>query len=157
MSDAREARLDAIRREAAAHGRGGSVNPVASAPLPFATPSYYGRPLLKGPVWTWEVPIYLFVGGAAGAAAVIAAAATFAGDVAMARDARWIAFAGAALSPVLLISDLGRPSRFLNMLRVCKRQSAMSIGPRPKRSCLRRARLMSFQMTSRSSAFLPIR
>ena len=129
MTDHREARLDALRREAADHHHRGPRNPVAAAPVPFATPTYYGRPLLKRPVWTWEVPAYLFVGRAAGAAAVVAAAAGLAGsDPSFARDARWIALAGAAVSPVLLISDLGRPARFLNMLRVFKRQSPMSIG-----------------------------
>jgi len=84
---------------------------------------------LKPPVWTWEIPIYFFVGGAAGAAALIAAAAELAGgDPTLARDARALAAAGALLSPVLLISDLGRPSRFLNMLRVFKWQSPMSVG-----------------------------
>lgn len=75
------------------------------------------------------MPAYLFAGGIAGTSAVIAvmAAATGAGP-ALARDARWIALAGALVSPLLLISDLGRPSRFLYMLRVFKRQSAMSVG-----------------------------
>lgn len=92
-------------------------------------PSYHGLPLLKGPVWTWEVPAYFFVGGAAGAAAVLAAAAQLAGaDDDLVRDARWIAAAGATISTPLLISDLGRPSRFLNMLRVFKIQSPMSVG-----------------------------
>ncbi|HEY7497260.1 MAG TPA: NrfD/PsrC family molybdoenzyme membrane anchor subunit [Vicinamibacterales bacterium] len=91
--------------------------------------SYYDLPLLKSPVWTWEVPAYFFVGGAAGAAAVVAAAARAAGaNPALVRDARWIAAAGGALSPALLISDLGRPERFLNMLRVFKMQSPMSVG-----------------------------
>jgi hypothetical protein len=44
------------------------------------------------------------------------------------RDARWIAAAGTVLSPALLIADLGKPSRFLNMLRVFKPQSPMSVG-----------------------------
>jgi formate-dependent nitrite reductase membrane component NrfD len=77
------------------------------------------------------VPLYFVVGGAAGTASVIAWVATLAGDAAgaaMARDARAIAAAGAVISPALLVSDLGRPSRFLNMLRVAKRQSAMSVG-----------------------------
>jgi Polysulphide reductase, NrfD len=90
---------------------------------------YYGLPRLKPPVWTWEVPAYFFVGGAAGAAAVIAAAARLSGrrdD--LVRDARWIAAVGGALAPPLLIADLGRPERFLNMLRVFKLQSAMSVG-----------------------------
>ena len=80
---------------------------------------YYGLPLLKPPVWTWEVPAYFFVGGGAGAAAVIAAAARLSGGRdELARDARWIAAVGGAIAPPLLISDLGRPERFLNMLRV---------------------------------------
>jgi formate-dependent nitrite reductase membrane component NrfD len=91
--------------------------------------SYHGQPVLKAPVWTWEVPAYFFVGGLAGAAAVIAFIANAAGaPPGLARDARLVALAGALLSPPLLISDLGRPSRFLNMLRVFKVQSAMSLG-----------------------------
>jgi formate-dependent nitrite reductase membrane component NrfD len=90
---------------------------------------YYGLPLLKAPVWTWEVPAYFFVGGAAGASAVIANAAKLAGGRDdLVRDARWIAAAGSMLSAPLLIADLGRPERFLNMLRVFKLQSPMSVG-----------------------------
>jgi hypothetical protein len=90
---------------------------------------YHGLPVLKAPVWTWEVPAYFFVGGAAGAAAVIGAMANASGGRAdLVRDARWIAAAGAAVSPPLLISDLGRPDRFVNMLRVFKLRSPMSIG-----------------------------
>jgi formate-dependent nitrite reductase membrane component NrfD len=90
---------------------------------------YYGLPTLKQPVWTWEVPAYFFVGGAAGAAATIAAAARIAGGrPELVRDARWIAAVGGAISPPLLIGDLGRPERFLNMLRVFKLQSPMSVG-----------------------------
>lgn len=91
--------------------------------------SYYDLPLLKPPVWTWEVPVYFFVGGAAGAASVLGAAAQLTGgDEELVRDARWIALIGAAVSGPLLISDLGRPERFLNMLRVFKPQSPMSVG-----------------------------
>jgi formate-dependent nitrite reductase membrane component NrfD len=90
---------------------------------------YHGLPLLKAPVWTWEVPTYFFVGGAAGAAAVIGAIANARGGRPdLVRDARWIAAAGGAVSPALLISDLGRPERFLNMLRVFKLRSPMSVG-----------------------------
>ena len=91
--------------------------------------TYYDLPLLKPPVWTWEVPAYFFVGGAAGAAAVFAAAAQLAGaDRTLVRDARRLAAAGAVISGPLLIADLGRPERFLNMLRVFKPQSPMSVG-----------------------------
>lgn len=92
--------------------------------------TYRDTPLLKPPVWTWEVPVYFFIGGAAGVASVIAAAAQFtAADTGtLARDAKWIAAIGALISPLLLISDLGRPARFLYMLRVFKPQSPMSMG-----------------------------
>ena len=84
---------------------------------------------LKPPVWTWEVPLYFFVGGVAGLAALIALVASLVGsDPSTAQAARWVAAAGAALSPLLLISDLGRPARFIYMLRVFKPASAMSMG-----------------------------
>src|SRR5947208_4621285 len=91
--------------------------------------NYYDLPLLKKPVWTWEVPLYFFVGGAAGAAAMIGIAAQITNaDKRLVRDARWIATIGANLSAPLVIAGLGRPSRFLNMLRVFKPQSPMSVG-----------------------------
>ena len=91
--------------------------------------SYYDLPLLKSPVWTWEIPAYFFVGGTAGAAAVVGAVARATGaDPRLVRDARWVAAVGGALSPALLVSDLGRPERFLNMLRVFKIRSPMSVG-----------------------------
>ncbi len=92
--------------------------------------TYRDAPIVKPPVWTWEIPLYFFVGGVAGVAAVIAAAAHFSGaaHAALARDAKWISVIGALASPALLISDLGRPARFLYMLRVFKLQSPMSVG-----------------------------
>lgn len=93
------------------------------------TNTYYDVPLLKPPVWTWEVPLYFFIGGAAGGAALIGTIAEWSGtDGTLARDARWIAAAGAPMSAALLTADLGRPERFVNMLRVFKPQSAMSVG-----------------------------
>ena len=89
----------------------------------------YGVPLLKQPQWTNEIPIYFFVGGAAGASAVIGAMAHWTGhDEKIVRDARYIAAGGAIVSGALLISDLGRPARFLAMLRMFKPQSPMSMG-----------------------------
>jgi len=127
-----EARLLEIRREA--ETRGTVMRPgirPAGAPFPVASPEtgYYGIHLLKEPQWTPEIPLYFFVGGAAGSAAVIGAVADWIGrDPELARSARWLAFGGAIASSALLITDLGRPSRFLNMLRVFKRQSPMSVG-----------------------------
>ncbi len=127
-----EQRLAEIRREAEQRGevKAAGVRPSGS-PFPMASPEtgYYGIPLLKEPAWTWEVPLYFFVGGAAGAAAVVGAIADYTGaDRKLVRDARWIAAAGAVISPALLIADLGRPERFLNMMRVFKPQSPMSVG-----------------------------
>jgi hypothetical protein len=86
-------------------------------------------PLLKPPVWTWEVPTYLFVGGVAGISAAIGlVAGTIGRNLELADDARLVALLGGLISPLLLISDLGRPMRFLYMLRVFKVQSAMSVG-----------------------------
>ncbi|HZQ20627.1 MAG TPA: NrfD/PsrC family molybdoenzyme membrane anchor subunit [Terriglobales bacterium] len=127
-----ERRLFEIRREAEATGKvaKAGIRP-SGAPFPVASveTGYYGIPLLKRPAWTWEIPLYFFVGGAAGAAAVVGSVASYMGaDRKLVRDARWIAAAGSVISPALLISDLGKPSRFLNMLRVFKPQSAMSMG-----------------------------
>jgi hypothetical protein len=117
-----ERRLAEIRSEAAARG-------AISDPAAQVSGRYYDLPLLKPPVWTWEIPAYFFVGGAAGASAVIGAVARASGAAPdLVRDARWIAAAGALASPPLLVSDLGRPERFLNMLRVFKVRSPMSVG-----------------------------
>ncbi len=133
IPDAKSERsLEQLRQDASRDGvvaREGIRPAGAPFPMPSAETGYYGVPLLKQPTWTWEVPIYFFVGGAAGATAALSAAARWTGaDAGLVRRARWIAAAGAALSPPLLISDLGRPGRFLNMLRVAKWQSPMSVG-----------------------------
>lgn len=128
----RENRLLEIRREADQTGRvAASGVRLPGAPFPMASPEtgYYGIPLLKKPAWTWEIPLYFFVGGAAASAAVVGAVARWTGrDPELARDCRYVAAAGTALSSVLLIADLGRPARFLSMLRVFKLQSPMSVG-----------------------------
>jgi Polysulphide reductase, NrfD len=90
--------------------------------------SYYGRPIVKAPVWTWEIPVYFFLGGMAGAAAPFALVSELRGDDALARRAWLVALAGIGASPPLLISDLGRPERFHHMLRVLKPTSPMSVG-----------------------------
>jgi formate-dependent nitrite reductase membrane component NrfD len=93
--------------------------------------TYYDRPVLKEPVWIWAVPAYFYVGGTAGAAAVLGGAVQATGDENL-RDlvvrCRRIAAAGDALGTALLIYDLGRPARFLNMLRVFRPTSPMSVG-----------------------------
>jgi hypothetical protein len=132
--DHREKRLRELREEATLHGTvRADAAPIEGAPFPKAslTTGYYGIPMQKAPQWTWEVPLYLFVGGAGGAAAVIAEAARLTGtdeNNKLIRDARTIAAVGALMSPGLLVLDLGRPKRFINMMRVFKPQSAMSVG-----------------------------
>src|SRR3984893_741602 len=126
---ANEQRLEELREQAWKEGvvPGKGVD-VAGGPIP-RKPGYYGQPVVKPPVWTWEVPLYFFFGGLAGMSAVIASGAVIFHHVDLARAAMWIAaVAGAVLSPILLIMDLGRPRLFLNMLRVFKHQSAMSMG-----------------------------
>jgi hypothetical protein len=90
--------------------------------------SYYGRPVIKEPAWTLEVPWYFFAGGMAGAAAPLAVAARMAGNQRLARASLTVAGAGVAASLPLLVSDLGRPERFHHMLRVIKPTSPMSMG-----------------------------
>jgi hypothetical protein len=91
-----------------------------------ATPA--GRPVIKAPVWKPEVPAYLYVGGLAGASAMLALLTGAGGEEAVARRAWGVALAGSAVSPVLLISDLGVRRRFLYMLRLFKVTSPMSVG-----------------------------
>ena len=90
--------------------------------------SYYGRPILKEPVWKPEIPFYFFTGGLAGASSVLSLAARVAGNERLARRSLWIGLAAEIVSPALLVADLGRPERFLNMLRVFKVTSPMSVG-----------------------------
>lgn len=94
-------------------------------------PSYYGQPMLKQPVWIWSIPAYFYVGGLAGVGATFGAAAQLIAPQSMRSlivRSRWVATAGGAVSTALLVHDLGRPSRFLNMLRVFRIQSPMSMG-----------------------------
>jgi formate-dependent nitrite reductase membrane component NrfD len=100
----------------------------ASAAGPGQADSYYGRPILKEPTWTWEIPVYFFTGGLGGASSVLSLAARALGRERLARVALHVGAAAEAVSPALLVSDLGRPERFLNMLRVLKPTSPMSVG-----------------------------
>jgi hypothetical protein len=90
--------------------------------------SYYGRPIVKEPTWTWEIPWYLFAGGVAGGCSVLHGLARVTGNHKLAMTSLYVTAAAEIASPLLLISDLGRPERFLNMLRVFKVTSPMSVG-----------------------------
>ncbi|MDG4826572.1 polysulfide reductase NrfD [Asanoa sp. WMMD1127] len=90
--------------------------------------SYYGRPVVKPPVWTHDISAYLFTGGLAAGAALVAAGADLTGRPALRATGRVTALAAVGASGYLLVKDLGRPARFLNMLRVAKPTSPMSMG-----------------------------
>jgi hypothetical protein len=90
--------------------------------------SYYGRPVLKPPVWEWKIPAYFFAGGLSAGSALLAAGADLTGRPALRRAGRLGGFASLAASTGLLIADLGRPERFHHMLRVARPTSPMSVG-----------------------------
>ena len=91
--------------------------------------SYYGKPILKLPRWKEpHLPAYLFLGGLSGGSAVMGAAAAATGRDALARAGRLTSAAAAFGGTGFLIAELGRPERFLNMLRVAKPTSPMSMG-----------------------------
>src|SRR5262249_1208950 len=123
-----ESRLDELRDEAWAKGvvAGRGVD-VAGGPIPTRG-GYFGQPVVRPPVWTWQIPIYFFVGGLGGMSAVIALGALLFHHFDVTRTAMWVAAIAAVLSPILLILDLGRPHLFINLLRVFKPQSGMSMG-----------------------------
>jgi formate-dependent nitrite reductase membrane component NrfD len=107
---------DGAGAEAARRARSGPVPGVVQGPI------------MKPPVWTWEVPLYFWAGGMASGSAFVALACDLAGDHRSAATARRVALAALVPSPALLIMDLGRPLRFLNMLRIFKPRSPMSMG-----------------------------
>jgi Polysulphide reductase, NrfD len=106
--------------------RRGGEQPV----VPDATfTSYYGKPILNGPVWSSpDIPGYFFAGGLAGASSAMALVADLSGRTGLSKVAKTGSAVGVALSLLGLVHDLGRPGRFLNMLRVFKVTSPMSVG-----------------------------
>jgi hypothetical protein len=90
--------------------------------------SYYGRPVLKPPVWKWGIPAYFFTGGLSAGCALLAAGADLTGRPALRRVTRLGGFGALLVSMYLLVADLGRPERFHHMLRVAKPSSPMSVG-----------------------------
>ena len=93
-----------------------------------AMPQPVQGPFLHPNVWSWEVPVYFWFGGMASGAAFVALAADLTGDAETARVARRVALGAVLPAPGLLIADLGRPARFLNMLRILKPRSPMNLG-----------------------------
>jgi formate-dependent nitrite reductase membrane component NrfD len=94
-------------------------------------PSYYDYPVLKEPVWRWEIIWYFFMGGLAAGCYVIASIAALFGspeDRIVKRVGYYLSLLAVLPCPPLLIKDLGKPERFLHMLRMFKVKSPMSMG-----------------------------
>lgn len=107
------------------------MSPRAEQPMtpPAEFRSYYGQPVIKPPTWkSPDVPLYLFLGGLAGATSAMAGAAELTGGTRLARVGYLTAGAAATGGVGALIHDLGRPERFCNMLRVIKPTSPLSMG-----------------------------
>lgn len=125
----REQRSDAGARDIHAQmfGRGaGNREQLAVPRAEFR--SYYGRAVLKTPVWEWKIAAYLFAGGLSAGSALLAAGADLSGRPGLRRAGRLGALASLLASMYFLIADLGRPERFHHMLRVAKPSSPMSVG-----------------------------
>ncbi|MEU4217477.1 NrfD/PsrC family molybdoenzyme membrane anchor subunit [Actinoplanes sp. NPDC026623] len=90
--------------------------------------SYYGRPIVKAAVWRHDIAAYLFTGGLAAGSALLAAGGDATGRPALRRAGRLTALGAVVASTYFLVNDLGRPERLLNMLRVAKPTSPMSMG-----------------------------
>lgn len=90
--------------------------------------SYYGRPIVKASPWEADIPVYLFAGGLAAGSSLLAAGADLTDRPSLRRTGRLGALAALTVSMTALVHDLGRPSRFLNMLRTAKLTSPMSVG-----------------------------
>src|SRR5215208_2060986 len=90
--------------------------------------NYYGIPPIKHAHWTWQIPIYFWVGGIGAGTHLFSTVAQLLGheDEALKRASRYTVLVTMILSPILLIWDLGRPERFYNMLRILKLRSPMS-------------------------------
>lgn len=94
-------------------------------------PTYYDRPLLNESVWGWAIPTYYYFGGLSGSSLALGAALQLQRSPKFERLIRrchWIGFIGCCISGALLVYDLGKPQRFLNMLRVFRPTSPMNVG-----------------------------
>jgi len=111
------------RRRRPGKGKGGR-----SMVPPAEFTSYYGRPVVKPSPWEADIPAYLFSGGLAAGSSLLAAGADLTGRPSLRRTSRLTALGALGFSMVALVHDLGRPARFLNMLRTVKLTSPMSVG-----------------------------
>lgn len=89
---------------------------------------YYGHPVVKAPPWEKEIAAYLVLGGLAGGSGLLAAGAQLTGRTVLRRNTRLAGLGAAGAGALALVADLGRPERFLHMMRTFKVTSPMSVG-----------------------------
>ena len=90
--------------------------------------SYYGRPIVKAPPWGDEISLYLFLGGLAGGSGLLGLGAQLTERPALRSSTRLVSLGAVGAGTLALVADLGRPERFLNMMRTVKITSPMSLG-----------------------------
>lgn len=124
-----ELRVADAPRRGGGKRRGGGRGRAEQLMVPEAEfTSYYGRPIVKASPWELDIPAYLFLGGVAAGSSLLSAGADLTSRPALRRTGRLGALVALSASMVALVHDLGRPARFLNMLRVVKVTSPMSVG-----------------------------
>lgn len=116
-------------REGRGRGRGRHGRQAEDIMVPEAEfTSYYGRNVVQPPPWTHDIAGYLFLGGLAASSGMLAAGARFTGRAKLRRRGRVAALVALGAGGAALAHDLGRPERFLNMMRTVKLTSPMSVG-----------------------------
>ncbi len=128
MTDATQENLQA--RDGQVDGKGVETSHHPKTDPEREDKGYYGIPPLKAPHWIWSIWVYFWIGGIGAGAHLVSTIAQLLGieDKALYRTAHYTVLVSMLLSPILLIWDLGRPERFLNMLRILKLRSPMSLG-----------------------------
>lgn len=97
----------------------------------YEGPTYYGHPAVKPSKYGALVWAYTYLAGLAGSAQILATLADLLGRPrwrSVTRNGRWLAMAGPTVGSALLIADLHTPNRWVNMLRIFRKTSPMSIG-----------------------------
>jgi formate-dependent nitrite reductase membrane component NrfD len=87
--------------------------------------------LLKSAEWPLLIDVYFYLGGIAGGAFVIATIAHLLGPErykSVVRIGYYVALLAVIPAPMLLIVDLGLPTRFLHMMMVSKPSTAIGVG-----------------------------
>ncbi len=93
-------------------------------------PTYYGRSQLKAaPFNNYVVGGYIFLAGLSGGSMIVSTIAEQAGHRdGVGRRGRMLSVLAPTLGSAMLVWDLHTPQRFMNMMRIARRTSPMSIG-----------------------------